>query len=162
MERLAGTGYRAAIVGPEGSGKTTLLEDLEPRLAGLGFTVRWARLHLGERRLERQQAKALLSDLTPRDIILFDGADHLSWLSWAGVQRRSMSEGGLVITSHREGMLPTLVRTSTSAELLGEMVNVMLRGRQLEIDGGIEGLLARHGGNLRNAMSELYHRFAEM
>lgn len=152
LERLATLDWRAAIVGPHGHGKTTLLEDLMPRLEARGFRVRSVLLHTGDRRLGRERKDRLFRDLGPRDILCVDGAEQLGRWSWLALRLRSRAAGGLLITSHRAGMLPTLVGCETTPELLAGIVRDLL---------GEEGpdpaeLLARHDGNVREALWELY------
>ncbi|HYU32193.1 MAG TPA: hypothetical protein VEW48_08515 [Thermoanaerobaculia bacterium] len=156
LARLASQRYRAAIVGPHGRGKTTLLEDLAPRLEALGFRIRSVMLHTGGRRLSREQREVLLGDLTPADILCVDGAEQLGRGAWLALRFRSREAGGLVITSHRPGLLPTLLDCETTPELLEGIVRE-LAGREVE---GIETLFLRHGGNVRAALREMYDVWA--
>ncbi|MGE5610533.1 MAG: hypothetical protein ACM359_14880 [Bacillota bacterium] len=162
LQRLAGLRYRAAIVGPEGTGKTTLLEDLRPHLEELGFRVRYAFLNAADRTWSWQEMRTICDDLKPGDMILLDGADHLGRLGWTWLKWRSMSASGLVITSHREGMLPTLIQTRTSAELLSQIVDRLLGDRTSVAKENLAGLFERHEGNVRDAIRELYDVFARM
>ncbi len=157
LERLVSLEYRGAIVGPEGSGKTTLLEDLRDRLGGTGFGVRWGAVKADGRGMSAGEWKEMLSGLTVGDIILFDGADHLSWLDWQRLRWRSRRAGGLVVAVHREGMLPTLLKTRTTPGLLGEMITE-LTGRECP---DVEVLYGKHRGNIREAIREMYDRMAE-
>lgn len=157
LDRLMALRYRAAIVGPHGRGKTTLLEDLAPRLEARGFRIRSVMLHAGDRGLRREQRKALFHHLSPQDVLCVDGAEQLGRISWLALLARSRAAGGLLITSHRPGLLPTLLECETSPELLTGIVRDLL-GR--EIDGS-EALFARHGGNLREALREMYDVWAE-
>lgn len=156
LERLAKLRYRAAIVGPHGRGKTTLLEDLAPRLEALGFRVRCVMLHTGDRRLTREQRQVLVRQLSPRDILCVDGAEQLGRISWLALLARSQAAGGLLITSHRPGLLPTLLDCETSPELLAGIVSDLL-GREAE---GAEELFVRYGGNLREALRAMYDVWA--
>jgi energy-coupling factor transporter ATP-binding protein EcfA2 len=159
LSRLAGLGFRAALVGPNGSGKTTLLEDLAARLEERGFRLRSVTLHEGDRRLTRDQERNLFVDLTPRDCLLLDGAEQLEPRAWKRVERQSRAGGGLVVTSHRAGLLPTFLQCETTPELLGEIVRE-LAGEEAGAPSPAE-LYARHRGNLREALRELYDRWAE-
>jgi len=156
LERLAMLRYRAAIVGPHGRGKTTLLEDLAPRLEALGFRVRSVMLHTGDRRLDREQREILLRHLSPRDLLCVDGAEQLGRISWLALLARSQAAGGLLITSHRPGLLPTLLDCETTPELLADIVSDLL-GREAE---GTEELFVRHEGNLREALRAMYDVWA--
>jgi hypothetical protein len=147
--------WRAAIVGPHGHGKTTLLEDLAPRLEDArGFRVRTISLREAHPRLDRED-RAVLRSLGLQDVLFLDGAEQLGWLSWMEVRLRTRRAGGLVITSHRPGLLPTFFECETTPELLAGIVGELLGG---EVD--VEELHARHGGNVRDALRELYDRWA--
>jgi len=155
LSRLADLHYRAAIVGPQGSGKTTLLEDLEPRLAQRGFTVHHLRLTREVRRFPTKTWQ-FLRRLRSGDIILFDGSEQLGALRWSLFRWLSRRAGGLVITTHRRGRLPTLMTAQTSVPLLSELVAELTAA----IDADLPNLFNRHRGNLRECLRELYDQFA--
>jgi hypothetical protein len=151
LARLESLRFRAALVGPHGHGKTTLLEDLGARLTGQGLRVRTVTLHEGDRRLDGAQRKILFHDLAPSDVLLLDGAEQLGHLPWFEVRTRTRPAGGLIVTSHRPGLLPTLHECRTTPELLAEIVGE-LAGEARETGE----LFARHGGNVRESLRELY------
>jgi hypothetical protein len=155
LERLR---WRAAIVGPEGSGKTTLLEDLAARLAPRGFRVRLATLRRGQRRLGATLAASLLGDLGPGDLVLLDGAQELALPAWLRLRHRARAAGGLVVTSHRPGLLPTLIECATDPSLLADLVGELVKDGQAPAPPRPppEELHRRHHGNLRLALRELY------
>jgi hypothetical protein len=157
LERLAALDFRAAVVGPHGHGKTTLLEDLGARLDGRGFRVRTATLHQGERRLGPVRNAALFRAPDPRDLLLVDGAEQLDPLSWWTLRLRSRAAAGLIVTSHRPGLLPTLYKCRTTPELLAGIVADLTGTAEAE---ECAELFARHGGDLRQALRELYDRAA--
>jgi len=160
LARLESLGRRAAIVGPKGSGKTTLLEDLAPRIRASGFQVRELRLDAETPRFEPGFLDGFFATLGPRDVILFDGAEQLGRVAWARFERRTRKAGGLVVTSHRSGLLPTLIETSTTPELLDLLVEQILGDRAVEVRPLTPMLFRKHGGNLREAMRELYDHYA--
>jgi hypothetical protein len=133
------------------------MEDLEPHLRARGFGVRHLRLTRERPAFDARWLRDFLAATTPRDVLLFDGAEQLSWLGWWRFRRAAKRAGGLVITSHRAGMLPTLIQCETDADLLGGIV------RDLAPGGADDsaGLFARHRGNVREALRELYDRYAE-
>jgi hypothetical protein len=150
IARLEGLGWRGAIVGLHGSGKTTLLEDLAGRLEGLGWRIHLLRFNASQRRL------AVGSRWNAGDFVLCDGAEQLNVLDWRRLALRSRSAGGLVVTTHRAGRLPVLHRCETSPQLLHSLaasLGVPLSTRECG------ELHARHDGNLRAALSELYDRW---
>jgi hypothetical protein len=160
LDHFDARGRRAAIVGPHGSGKTTLLEDLAPRLRARGFAVRELRLDTEQPRFERGFLDGFFASLGGRDVILFDGAEQLGWLDWLRFARRSRAAGGLIVTTHRPGRLPTLIETSTSPELLDGLVDEILGARSAEVRPLTPRLFEKHRGNLREALRELYDRYA--
>lgn len=154
MRRLAHLNYRAAIVGPHGSGKTTLLAQLAPRLAALGYTPRELfRNSEGGRAMPPHWCDTL-RDLRPTDILLADGYGHLGPLSRLRLREHARKHAaGLIVTAHRRCALPTLIWTRTDPSLLARLVS-HLHG---DLDASlIASLHARHRGNLRDALRELY------
>lgn len=156
QERLASLRFRAALVGPHGRGKTTLLEELAWRMGERDLRTRAVTLHEGDRRLSATQREVLFRNLTPRDVLLVDGAEQLSRFAWLEVRTRSRAAGGLVITSHRPGLLPTLHECHTTPELLAGIVANLVGWEEAERLPPSGDLLARHGGNVRDALRELY------
>jgi hypothetical protein len=160
LERLARLNYRAAIVGPEGHGKTTLMEDLEPHLRARGFGVRHLRLTREQPAFDPSWLRDVIGATTSKDVLLFDGAEQLTRIAWWRFRRMARKAGGLVITSHRPGMLPTLVECETDEDLLGGIVRDLAPGRPDDAAEDARALFARHGGNVREALRELYDRYA--
>lgn len=162
MHRLNGLGRRAAIVGPEGTGKTTLLRELGGRLKQQGYRTRW--LQVGrDRRLPRRALAEATTDLGARDVVLFDGAGHLLPPRWWWLRRRCRDAGGLIITAHFGRRLPVLLRTRTDAALLCSLIAELLPDvSPAHWPADPQALLHRHGGNVREALFELYDRFARM
>ncbi len=101
----------------------------------------------------------LLEELGQRlgpDVMLFDGADLLTAREWRRVVRDSARAGGLVVTAHREGLLPTVLRTRTTPEIL-ETAVVAASGEGCAHFGvSASELWTRHSGNIRDALRELY------
>ncbi|MFL6203121.1 MAG: hypothetical protein ACJ76J_28465 [Thermoanaerobaculia bacterium] len=151
LERLAALRFRAALVGAHGRGKTTLLEELAPRLTARGFRVRTVTLRQDERRVAWKRFRGLGAD----DVLFLDGAELLGRLAWLRVRLSCRRAGGLIVTSHRPGLLPTLLECDTTPELLAGLVRE-LTGEELETGE----LFIRHGGNLRLAFWEMYDRRA--
>lgn len=160
LARFEALGRRAALVGPQGSGKTTLLEDLAPRFRGLGFTVHELRLDLDAPRFEAAFLDRLFASVGPKDVILLDGAEQMTRDEWARFDRGTRAAGGLLITAHGPGLLPTLLETATSPDLLSSLVDDLLGERASEVRDLLPGLFERHDGNLREALRELYDHYA--
>ncbi|HTL31012.1 MAG TPA: hypothetical protein VL282_17410 [Tepidisphaeraceae bacterium] len=152
MRRLATMNYRGAIVGPEGSGKTTLLEDLAPHLHERGLTPKYLRLDREHTSFDAATLNAFFSGLTDRDVICFDGCEQLSERKWREFQKRAERAAGLIVTMHEAGRLPTITECSTSPKLLAEIIERL--SPEYPVD--VLALHARHRGNIRDALRELY------
>jgi len=149
MTRLKELNYRAAIVGPDGSGKTTLLEDLQRMLAEQGVRTRMVFVN-DSSPLSGPACRHLLAELTRDVILLLDGADLVPRSCWALLKRHTITHAfGLIVTSHRPGLLPTLIECRTSPALLEEIA------RELEPSDcpvpveSLGALFQRRGGDLR-------------
>ncbi|MDB6015771.1 MAG: hypothetical protein JWR19_260 [Pedosphaera sp.] len=156
LTRCEALRYRAALVGLHGSGKTTLLEDLEPRLRERGFDTHFIRLSEEERAFEPGFLKTLCAGLTANDILLFDGAEQLNPLAWRWFQWRTRHAGGLIITTHRTGRLPTLWECRTSPDLLAGIAADLLEVKSETLHERVNVLFRKHHGNLRDALREWY------
>ncbi|MBI5091231.1 MAG: hypothetical protein HZB26_02175 [Candidatus Hydrogenedentes bacterium] len=160
MSRLAGLGYRAAVVGAHGHGKSTFLRALGPRIEELG--LRTHRLFLNEERprFDSGFLRELAERLTPSDVILLDGCEQLGWWAWRRFMRITRRAGGLIVTVHTPGRLPALYECRTSPDLLADL----MRALDAESWGGddklIERLFDRHQGNIRDVFFALYDRMA--
>ena len=159
LERME---YRAAIVGVDGSGKTTLLGEIQEYLVRSGFAVRSIFVSTSEP-LTKQARRASLVGLERGEIVLLDGADHLSAFSWQGFKRSVLySAGRLIITSHKAGLMPTLLECSTTEKLLAELVEELLGG----MDGigkiDLTGIYREHNGNIRECLRHLYDVWARL
>jgi hypothetical protein len=151
MARLERLDWRGAIVGPHGSGKTTLLEDLAGRLEQQGWRIHFLRLNAEQRRL------SALTGWGAGDFVLCDGAEQLGFLDRLRLVIRAWSAGGLVMTTHGAGRLPVLHRCKTSPELLHSLVASLGSPLPARFCGELH---ARHDGNLRAALGELYDRWS--
>lgn len=161
-------GRRAAVIGPEGSGKTTLLDALAPRLVARGLEVRRLRAAPGGGVLRGAEA---LDDPGPETVLFVDGLDRLPGAARRRVRRAARSAGGLLVTAHRPlrtlrvgrlGRLGTLTECATTPALLAALV-ARLSGASTPAAAPLpsaEDLHARHGGNLRTALLELYDLYA--
>jgi hypothetical protein len=159
LARLEKLGFRGSIVGPEGSGKTTLLEDLAPHFQAHGLRLKWLRLSREKQHFtseEWTQIETLSSD----EIVLFDGAEQLSRHEWKRFERFSRWSAGLVVTSHRTGLLATLIQCRTTPQLLRELLDELLEKDGARWHGACGELWERHDGNLRHVLRELYDVYA--
>jgi hypothetical protein len=113
----------AAIIGPDGSGKITLPEDLQCAFMEQGHKTRMVFVN-DTAPLDGPACRRLLSELAPDELVLLDGADLVPRSCWSLTKRHTIRHAfGLVITSHRPGLLPTLLACSTTPALLGEITH---------------------------------------
>jgi hypothetical protein len=158
LPRLEALRYRAAIVGPHGAGKTTLLEDLAGVLAERGFRITHVRLDTDDPRLPRAwRSSARLLD--SGDIVCLDGAEQLGPIAWLLFRWRARRAGGLIVTTHTHGRLATLIECTTSVSLLHRIIQ-RLAPDELACAPTAGELFARHRGNVRDALRELYDVYA--
>jgi adenylate kinase family enzyme len=153
LARLAAMDYRGAIVGPCGSGKTTMCEDLEIRLQKQGLRTQHLFLSMDIHMTWREIRRVLAC---PFDVIMVDGADHMSWLTWRTLKRRVFREKcGLVVTTHQPGLLDTWYECQTSPVLLERIVARLVRDQVIARER-IQESYDRCQGNIRQALRELY------
>lgn len=159
LQRLAVLGWRGAIVGHEGAGKTTLQEDLADRLAAQGRSIVWLRLNRENRRTAAAQLRSLLETCDSQTLIFADGAEQLGPLLWRRLKRQSLRSGGLIITTHVRGRLPTLIECRPTLRTLQWIVGQLAPRAELRDRTLLESLFDRHAGNLRLCLRELYDRW---
>lgn len=161
VARLEELSHRAALVGPKGSGKTTLLEEIETRLEGLGWTLRRLRLSREHRRPGAAEWRALWDGAGRRDLVTVDGAEQLPWWWWRRLRWSARRAGGLLVTSHRRGLLPSLREHRTSPELLADLVTELVGEKaRRELDADLKELFELHRGNVRDCLRHLYDQCA--
>jgi hypothetical protein len=100
--------------------------------------------------------------LAREEVVLLDGADAIRRSLWLLFRRHTIRHAsGLVITSHRPGLLPTLVTCSTTPALLTEIVNELCPPNHPISPTFLDALYTRHHGNLRACLRELYDLCAQ-
>lgn len=151
----------AAIVGPHGSGKTTLLRHLEKQLSRSGIQTKKLFINL-DTQLPWQTIKNCVHSMPRKSILFFDGANHLPFLRFRHLRFLTHKRRiGLVITSHREGLLPTLVYCRPHLELLTELTERLLPEPQAVRQSHLAALFESHRGNIRECLWQLYDEYAE-
>ena len=159
LERMK---YCAAIIGTDGSGKTTLLGQIQEHLSRKGFVVKSIFTSLAEP-FRRQGRRVFLAELKPGEIVLLDGADHLSVLAWQRFKRSVLHLAGrLVITSHKAALMPALLECWTTEKLLAELVEELLEGTDGIGQIDLSGIYNEHNGNIRDCLRHLYDIWADL
>ncbi len=161
VERLRANSWWGEIVGPHGSGKSTLLRALIPEMTHAGRRAFLIELHDGQRHLGVDLGRAL--DREGEAIVIVDGYEQLSLVSRIGLKRFCRRRRlGLVVTSHRPTGLPLLFRAAPSPRLVQEIVRYLLRSRPAILDdASLERCFARHQGDVRELLFELYDLYEQ-
>ena len=157
LSRLREHGRCGAIVGPHGSGKTNLLAHLAAALAAHAGSLGPLRA-----RSLRDTLGILQSILTAAagTVICIDSWEQLGPAGRLAVRAAAAwRRCGLLVTSHVPTALPTLVECRTSPEILGAIVAALPDAGGCIAKADIEDAFTRHGGNLRDALADLYDRF---
>jgi energy-coupling factor transporter ATP-binding protein EcfA2 len=159
LDRVRANGGWGEIVGPHGSGKSTLLAALIPAIQASGRRTQLIELHDGERRLPVNLRR--IAETGDSLVLLVDGYEQLSRLSRFWLKRHCRRCGwGLIVTSHRPVGFPRLFDAAVTPKLAVRVVETLLQptGRTLS-PSEIESRFARHEGNLRELLFELYDWF---
>jgi energy-coupling factor transporter ATP-binding protein EcfA2 len=158
-DRVAAAGI-VALVGPHGSGKSNLLAALATMLARrrpcVVLRVAPARGWLA------LAAVRGISRLPRGGIACIDGWERLGILARFAIRAVAWWRGtSLVVTCHRAAGLPILARCTTSPALLARIVAALPSHGGRITPADIDAAFVRHGGNLREALFDLYDRFEE-
>jgi hypothetical protein len=156
VARLRRNGWRGEIIGPHGTGKSALLSALVPAVERAGQRPLRITLQDGQRRLPPDVKRELR--LRPPTLLVVDGYEQLGRWSRFRLRRLCRRRGlGLLITAHGSAGLPELFRTAANAELFPRIVEQLLAGEPCPWNNSdLAERLARHAGNLREALFELY------
>jgi hypothetical protein len=161
LSRFRHLGDRAAIRGPHGTGKSTLLAAMAECIRRDGRLGGLVRLGLGWRR-DLGAVAAGLAACGRDSVLCIDSWERLGGVAAAITCVVARATGrGLLVTSHGEGPLPTLVSCSTTPRLLCTIVDRLPDRHGLLSSADIEETFREAGGNLREALFLLYDRFEQ-
>jgi len=166
LERLRKMNFRAAIVGQQGSGKSTLLRELTLQLRQRSIENHFVFLPQALRQAlpqARQQHQLMLDQAFEHSekgcVLLVDGIERLNFFQRRDLLKRTRNSAGLVITKHHRCKLPTWVQTQTSPALMTQVLVDLKLDHPAFLSAG-EAAFAKHGGNIRNALRDLYDQCA--
>lgn len=155
--RLPSAGGALAIVAPHGHGKTTLLVAMLGELAAAGRPTILRRIG------SWGDAWRLLVTVGfggGGTVIGVDGWDALAKPARAAIRVLAGLRGQtLIVTAHAPCGLAELARPQTSAALLSALVGRLPAHAGVIEAADIDEAFLRHGGNLRDALFDLYDRF---
>jgi RecA/RadA recombinase len=155
-QMLPEVGFRCAIAGPHGSGKTTLMLEISNILQAGGHIVKHIFVN-DTNPMTTEMRDDLIANLQAGEIVLFDGADLIGRIAWQKLKRSIFkAKAGLIITTHKRGMMDTVAECSTSPQLLKTITNTLLADHETLNDQLIDEIYARHNGNIRNCLWQMY------
>jgi len=146
-----------AIEGPHGHGKSTLLHALLTEAAGAGRPT--ACVRVGSRGWV-QRALSAIGLARPGAVVGIDGWERLPVaIARVLIMTATCRRATIVATTHGPTRMPVLMRCETSPEVLAALVALLPAhgGRIGAAD--IEEAFQLHGGNVREALYDLYDRF---
>lgn len=160
LERLRRLDHTAAIVGPHGSGKTTLLRNLARRLHQNGYDTRQLFTSC-DIKLPWKTIRDCVVSMPSGGILCFDGGNHLARLRFWQLRRLARAKSiGLIITSHCQGRLDTLIHCQPTPALLTTIVGRLVPGPDTIEPDYLDDLFAAHQGNIRDCLWQLYDDYS--
>lgn len=154
--------FYAAIVGNHGSGKTTLLESIVIKLIELNYKPKLLRLNTEKPNFPKSFLREFSRSLKKTDIVILDGAEQLNFLSWQYFKYKIQNAGGLIITTHKEGRLPTLYKCEASYKILDQILFELLGIQAKKLEENSQKLFDKHQGNIRDVLREYYDIYAQL
>ncbi len=162
VDTLEINGWHGQITGGHGTGKSTLLAALAPAIEARGRLVKSITLVAGQRHLPREFIASLRLS-AGLGVAAVDGVEQLH--PWNRLLLRRICQAhavGLVVASHRRAYLLSLYETVVDEARAWRVVERLQHGfpPRVEIADLVERL-ARHQGNLREALFDLYDLYEE-
>jgi len=158
LARLQTLQFRAAIVGQPGSGKTTLLYELAQRLTRANIANHHVFLPQ-ESTDHRTMIQQALNCSQNASVLLVDGIERLTFMQRWQLFAQSKRGPGLVVAVHKACNLPTWVNCRTDPELMKTVLTDLGLKDPAVHDAGLRAL-ENSGGNIREALRELYDQFS--
>jgi energy-coupling factor transporter ATP-binding protein EcfA2 len=155
FDRAARPGARHQVLGPHGSGKSTLLAHLAAHGRRAGARVLAFRGSAGV----PSAALARLGAAHGTRVVLVDEVEELGAATRALlVPFARVARIALVASTHRDLGWPTLCERRVDAALCARVVEHLVAGsgEPLRTEADIAPRLARHAGNVREVLFELY------
>lgn len=147
----------AVIEGPHGSGKTNLLTALAGRLASDGMSAGIVRVRS---RADLAAAWRLVWTARPGQVACIDSWEQLGLPGGMLVRAAAAVRGvTIVTTSHAATGMPRLIWCRTSPALLAAVVGRLPDHAGRIAPADLADSFARHAGNLRDSLANLYDRF---
>jgi hypothetical protein len=156
LDRLQQNQGRGQITGGHGTGKSTLVQALLSALTKASRPYHLVELHDRQSWLPRDAWPGI----RPNGILAIDGYEQLNrWNRfWVRFACRCFGSG-LLVTAHTNVGFPEIWHTRATTELAKQIVHRLDPSKHVFDE--LPQLLARHQGNLREVLFELYDRHEE-
>lgn len=158
LDRLRALGHRAAIVGNQGSGKTTLLGELGQQLGCADVTNQLFVLPPDSTR-HRVLVQNAITCSENGSIVLVDGYERLNFIQRWQLLKQTRRGPGLIVAVHHACQLQTWIHCQTDCELMRSVVGD-LGLNDPAIQAAARLTFENSGGNIRDALRDLYDQFA--
>ena len=147
----------ACLEAPHGHGKTTILLALVGQLESRGVPVAVVRLRTMQ---DGWWSLATVLRAVPGTLVCIDGWERVGRLFAVAIRAAARCRRvRLLVTAHRATGLPVVLRCATSPRLLAAVVERLPDHGGRITSADIADAYARHGGNLRESLYDLYDRF---
>ena len=157
VDRLPAPGGCSAISGPHGHGKTSLLVAILENAGARGRPTTLVRVGSPS---DAWGVLAVLARTAPKTVVGIDGWDRIRFALMPVLRMVAACRGAsLLVTTHRPGWLHVLANCTTSLGLLAAIVDRLPQHGGLIDTVDVEDAFYRHGGNVREALYDLYDRF---
>ena len=161
VARFNQLGHHAQIIGPHGTGKSTLLYQLVEQFNATGNVI-LAKLNSSKTRLPFSLPGLLR--IPGKTLVVIDGFEQLpTWKRFTIKKIAHARKLGLLVTTHEDQKMATLVRTASSPQTLKAIIRRLDRNQRL---GPTDRLTERElcqlldicDGNVREVLFRLYDR----
>ena len=159
IAKLEANAWRGQIIGQHGTGKSTLLAALTLAMEDRGPARKGNYARGGAAaRCRRDFLGSLRADLRAEALAAVDGVGQLPIWNRIRLKWYCRTHGvGLVVTSHRSAHLPDLYETAIDPARAWNVVQRLQAGFPQRIEyADLVERLARHAGNLREALFDLF------
>ncbi|HOA53202.1 MAG TPA: hypothetical protein PKI05_13190 [Thermogutta sp.] len=145
-----------AVIGPHGAGKSAFITAFTHWMENNGQPCLALELHDGQRTLGQATWRKL--EALQDTVVTVDGYEQLS--AWSRYQLRRLCRKkhlGLIVTAHTDIEIPLLFAPEPNEDLAWQIVQYLLaRGQPLINRDDVRASFARHQGNLREMLFDLY------
>lgn len=145
-------GRRAALVGPHGVGKTTFIDAWIRRFSDQQIL----RLFLNrEKPTLTENSWLALTDVQTKLVVL-DGEEQLGWYQRRKFYQMTAEAKGLLVSRHRVGKLPLLMKFNSNIEILHLCVKELAPDYYEQLNPDLSRWWKVYRGNIREILLRCY------